>query len=211
MLMTTEGVKQMASSKKDRGRPKGSERDDSAMLASIASLMFGDPKLKPTTAMRRIDRNASDADIRRWQVKWKDRKHILLVKAAASSEDEERKKAQYRAELNRIIKAAQSRTIYDLPESALNFSLAFNPSAADLAAMGHNKNDHVMRRILGKGSNAYERIMRQMEDDPIERIIRHMNNDPISRIARGLADDPIARAARKQQEMLDKFTKFGGL
>lgn len=44
----------MSETKARRGRPKGTGIDDRARLRSIAALMFAEPGLKPTTAIKRI-------------------------------------------------------------------------------------------------------------------------------------------------------------
>ncbi len=65
--------------KRPRGRPKGSGKDDSALLATVADLLLAE-SIKPTTAMKRVIRqsiqkgtlkeSAEAATLRRLQEKW---------------------------------------------------------------------------------------------------------------------------------------------
>lgn len=92
----------MTYDRKRRGRPKGSEKDDTKILVAIADMLTENPDMKATAAMRRIKRDASDAEIHRWQDKWKQRKTGLLAEAAVrlmrSNEKERRKKPSRRPE-----------------------------------------------------------------------------------------------------------------
>ncbi len=80
-------------SERGPGRPKGSERDDSAILNQMADLILRDPDLKPTTAMKRLGVR-SDSDIRRHQVKWKARSPALLENAV----ERQNRTARHRSE-----------------------------------------------------------------------------------------------------------------
>lgn len=78
----------MISTKRPRGRPRGSGIDDTPALIQVAELLVRDASLKtPTTAMKRIisrrkDWGASDETIlRRWQEKWRRRSGALLAAA----------------------------------------------------------------------------------------------------------------------------------
>lgn len=87
----------MSEDRKRRGRPMGTEMDDSKMLAAIADMLIVAPGMRPTTAMRRIKRDASDAEIHRWQDKWKQRKSALINAASARAEEAKRKRAEKEA------------------------------------------------------------------------------------------------------------------
>jgi hypothetical protein len=50
---------------KTKGRPRGSEKDDSSALNDMADLMHADPTLKPTPAMRRHNPKIGEAEVRR--------------------------------------------------------------------------------------------------------------------------------------------------
>jgi 2-succinyl-5-enolpyruvyl-6-hydroxy-3-cyclohexene-1-carboxylate synthase len=63
--------------KRSRGRPKGTGIDDEHHLIAVAVILLDNPKMKPTTAMRRrmIEVKVPDtkeaACLHRWQEKWK--------------------------------------------------------------------------------------------------------------------------------------------
>ena len=77
----------MDTEKRQRGRPRGSGKDDSGTLARVADLLVCEPSLKATTAMKRIlperDWGASDATtlVRRLQAKWKSTHETELAAA----------------------------------------------------------------------------------------------------------------------------------
>lgn len=73
----------MSERKARRGRPKGSEIDDSGQLRAIAKLISEDPELKPTTAIRSM--GISDpSTIRRLRDKYNQRREELQARIAAN-------------------------------------------------------------------------------------------------------------------------------
>lgn len=96
--------------KRPRGRPKGSGKDDSMMLAAIADMVLA-KSIRPTSAMKQLvrqnikseDRPNKEhqvaADVRRLQVKWAEASEELL--AAARERAEAHKEAQRRARTSR--------------------------------------------------------------------------------------------------------------
>lgn len=83
--------------KRRRGRPVGSEIDDSRLLDEIADLVLS-KRMKPTSAMRKVMNarkelwvaQSEDAMLRRLQSKWKERKAILLIEAERRSTNRQR-------------------------------------------------------------------------------------------------------------------------
>lgn len=73
----------MNTKKKARGRPVGSEIDDSEVLAAVATWLAANVRMKPTTAMRRYKPDATGPEIRRWQDKWLKRKDAFMAEARA--------------------------------------------------------------------------------------------------------------------------------
>lgn len=67
----------MSTEKRSRGRPVGSGKNDAGHLSRIADELLADPKLKPTTAIKRVIYQRSDQSeqdvtlVRRLQGKWK--------------------------------------------------------------------------------------------------------------------------------------------
>src|SRR6266481_1215270 len=59
-------------SKLGRGRPKGTGKPDQDTLQRIADLLLDNPRMRHTTAIKRIIGTANPSAIRRLQVKWKE-------------------------------------------------------------------------------------------------------------------------------------------
>ena len=84
--------------KRSRGRPKGSGKDDSALLAAVADLLLTE-SIKPTTAMKRLIRQgvqkktiletATASTLRRLQEKWG--MHHVAISAEAQARLDARK------------------------------------------------------------------------------------------------------------------------
>lgn len=98
--------------KRSRGRPKGSGKDDSTLLAAVADLLLTE-SIKPTTAMKRVIRQgvqkktildtATASTLRRLQEKW-GMHHVALsaeaqarLDARKAKEKEERERQQRRS------------------------------------------------------------------------------------------------------------------
>ena len=71
----------MTIEKKRRGRPVGSCKDDSHLLAQVADILVSDRKLKPTTAIKRVLASPDPSPIRRLQSKWKQDGSVYLAQA----------------------------------------------------------------------------------------------------------------------------------
>ena len=176
----------MTSSKRTKGRPKGSEKDDNAVLAGIADRIFCDPALRPTTAMRQLRRKPTDAEIRRWQSKWKSRKDSLLADASVRAE------ARAQREADRVSAGTTHRT-----------------NLTRLAAMGGLLDTPVMRIARGLDVSPAMKAMEAYRNSPAMRLIREMENSPTMRLIRQLEDSGIMRMVRQQQQMAEKLSKFG--
>ena len=61
----------MTTEKRKRGRPLGACINDSSSLAQVADILLLNPKLKPTTAIKRVLPTPDPSPIRRLQSKWK--------------------------------------------------------------------------------------------------------------------------------------------
>lgn len=77
----------MTISKRPRGRPRGSGKNDTMILAQVADLLVANPSMKPTTAMKRVISSRTDWPetdetlLRRLQDKWKRDGDTMLVAA----------------------------------------------------------------------------------------------------------------------------------
>jgi hypothetical protein len=76
----------MTIEKRKRGRPVGSCKDDSPLLARVADILLLSPKLKPTTAIKRVLALPDPSPIRRLQSKWKQGGSNYLQQANARAQ-----------------------------------------------------------------------------------------------------------------------------
>lgn len=161
--------------RKTKGRPKGSEKDDSKALNAMADMILADPALKPTTAMRRYSFKIHNAEIRRLQVKWKERKEMLLTAARKRAEVQ----ATDSARLMTPARHGQSLTpnidrrleeFYNSP--AIRAARGIQESPA-LRAMMEFQNSPTMRAIRGLQDSPTMRIMRDISSatDKINRVL----------------------------------------
>ncbi|QIG79436.1 hypothetical protein [Stakelama tenebrarum] len=147
---------------KRRGRPKGSEKDDSEALAAIADLMLTEPNLKPTTAMRRFNRNANESTIRRWQSKWRQRKAALLAEAKdrrAASVVEHRSSSP--VSMTDVLGDVEA--LYNSP--AVRAALAFQESPEMRA----------LRKVYNSPEMKAMRAMREIHNSPAMQVMREVH------------------------------------
>src|SRR5882672_3827441 len=71
----------MTNPRRGRGRPRGTGLRDERTLRSVAASCVADPKLRPTTAIKRIVGNDNPSELRRLQMKWKRDKAVFLREA----------------------------------------------------------------------------------------------------------------------------------
>jgi hypothetical protein len=198
----------MTNTTKRRGRPTGSEKDDSKALSAIADMILQDTNLKPTTAMRRFNRNASDADIHRWQDKWKHRKDVLLAHAKARSEERARQKSARTATTsNRSFALTAAGQLAESAFTRLSLGMETSPSVKAMIELHHSPAMSAMREfqespIMKRVRELHERIdlraIRELHDSPTIRAIKAFEDSPTMRAFRGLDDSHVMRAARGQ-------------
>ena len=173
----------MTDMNKRKGRPKGSEKDDSAALAAIADMILADPTLRPTTAMRRYKKKAPPSEIRRLQVKWKERGETLLAQAQARAE---------------VCKAAQA-----------SVGSSRRLSIAQLAAMGGFLGTPAIRAARGLDLSPGLKAFVEYQNSPAIKLIREIEESPAMRLIRQIENNGVMRRVREHQQMIDKLTKFG--
>lgn len=170
----------MTSQKNKKGRPKGSEMDDSAALSAIADMMHATPRLRASTAMRRYKRDASDAEIRRWQTKWKVRKHEYMTWATERA-------------------ATKITPISSADAGSLRKNLV------QLAAMGVYPSPAAMRLAMEGLSPGIKAII-AFQSRPEMQIIRELQNSPAMRIAQAFSTNPIVQLAEaRRMGLMDKL------
>jgi hypothetical protein len=163
-----------------RGRPKGTEKDDGAALVAVADLLILNPGMKPTTAMRQLNPNIGEAELRRLQAKWKQRQKNLLAEAKS------------RIELRTDTKGSWSHEESGFVTGMKRANVAY-PHIGKLAgawAIQDLDNLSMMSHI------------QEMYNSPILRAARELAN-PLAQTTLQLQRDPIQKLIREQQRLLD--------
>ncbi|MCY1296042.1 hypothetical protein D9M68_151840 [compost metagenome] len=131
------------SSKRLRGRPRGSGINDDCFLDEVADLMHASPRLRARSAIRRVITTreglwiaaSKDAMLFRLQVKWRSRKESLLEAARQRAEANERRvtlrdvilalaelHGAYRAWTTPENKQKRATTVTEISKSATEFA-----------------------------------------------------------------------------------------
>lgn len=180
----------MSEVRRSRGRPKGTEIDDSKVMTAIATTLAAHPGIKPRAAMRRHKPDATDTEFRRWHAKWAERGDDYLH-AAKAHQMEVKQKEQARlaqAELKRLSEQA-----------GLRYSSASKAMFEAVCGTYESSIEKAMRECYG--SSAVEAMHREMKAsrEAIRRLDERMMgsmNDPVMRAALGLGGDALSRSAR---------------
>ena len=131
----------MTIEKKRRGRPVGSCKDDSHLLAQVADILVSDRKLKPTTAIKRVLASPDPSPIRRLQSKWKQDGSVYLAQAQNRTKrkaDEVMQRAiqmamqRERAIFTDVMRTGRVRSVFgDLPDQERERVLLIEKALAD--------------------------------------------------------------------------------
>jgi hypothetical protein len=203
----------VSDSKRGKGRPKGSELDDTKVLNAVADMIVANPDLRPTTAIRKIVPQVTDAALRRYQDKWKHR-NIDLLEAA-----KERKAAKAAPLLTRAEAIAVAAGHLDLSGlGSLHDNAALRAAAGigghTLAALGHFAETKAMRASAeyargGSVRAALDQVnspamlaLQAQMNSPAMRTLLEQMNSPAMRAIRDLADSPAIRAMREHERLL---------
>lgn len=163
--------------KRGRGRPRGTGKNDTPYLTQAANFMVADPKLKPTTAMKRVIATREDWGeseetlLRRWQVKWKDAGSALLAVAKERAN-------------------AKRDTAY-FPAREHGEMAAFH-GFEGLAAMTAAFDESPMMKAV-----------REIENSPMMKIMRDFENSPMTKAMRAVENSPMMKTMREAQRVQD--------
>lgn len=167
----------MSTDKRKRGRPTGTGKNDNLFLQRVAELLIADPRLKPTTAIKRViykraDQSEQDVTlVRRLQGKWKVVGTELLQAA--------RHRADQKAAADKIVpvrtgQRATSR-LYDeaIGQLAITDTLSRMTRGLDISRSlqkAMNPLGDTMSKIMEQ-----ERRFRDLMDPPALRAMRELN------------------------------------
>lgn len=195
----------MSNEKRGRGRPPGTGKNDARTLEAVADMVIATPTLRPTTAMRRVARKATEADIRRFQAKWKEERETLLERARVRAEARRNTSAspprRHRsssgiASLERISQemGAVSRLTHEMLDSPA------------MRAMRDLENSPALKAMRDLENSPALKAMRDLENSPALKAIRDLENSATMRALRDL-DSPAMKAIRQYQEMMSRLNR----
>ena len=190
----------MVEIKRGKGRPKGSEKDDSLVLATIANAIIANPSLKPTTAMRQYNRRASHAEIRRWQAKWSERKLPLLDEAKVRVEARNCRSAAPGGGI-----PAGGNLLNDLAKAS-RYANGLGLDLATIKILQATFEDGPMSRAMrGMHTNDLTTKVRALHDNALLKIARQVQDNDVVKAARGLQDNALTKLVREQNELMKRF------
>ena len=172
----------MNSTKRNRGRPRGTGLDDSPMLKKMADLLAADPKLKPTRAIKRVLEQPGETNVRRLQGKWKDDGARYLADAQA-------RRAAVPVPARQLSAPQSLRTVHEIAELHRHMQDALSPAMRAAQEM-----------MNSPGVRAMQEAARRLHESPTIRAIEELQNSPTMRAMRELQNSPTMQAMRDLQE-----------
>jgi hypothetical protein len=175
----------MTDIKRSPGRPKGSGKNDSQILANVADVLVTNPKLTATAAMKQIIRSRSDWGatpetlLRRLQDKWKKDKATLMEAASERAS---------RVNLS--------------PKSVGSF--ASISSMSRIEALQKWADAPVVRAAQGLAPPAHQKFL-----DFVNSPKNLGQMLALEKYARGLVDDPFQKRLLELQKAADTFSGIG--
>lgn len=169
----------MSSTKRSRGRPRGTGLDDSPTLRKVADMLAADPSIKPTTAIKRTLDKPTETAVRRLQGKWKNEGAKYLAECRA-------RRSAVPVPTRRASASYSPRTAREMFEAHRRMQEALSP--AMLAA-------HEM--MNSPGMMAAQEAARRLRESPAMRAIEELQNSPTMRAMRELQASPAMRAIQE--------------
>lgn len=183
----------MNEAKKKRGRPLGAESDDSRELSAMADMIVADPKLRPTTAYKKIDPCWTDASVRRMQDKWKMRREALLAQAN-QRRDEQRSQESTRNTAN----------------SGIGWRYLEGLTAGGQLKQLQMLHDSPAMRTIKADQNApFALAMKASEFGSLGQIRKTTENSAISTLMNTMKNDPVYRLMEEQRRIRELLNPFG--
>ncbi len=194
----------MNSSKRGRGRPIGTGKDDTPTLNKVADLMAADPRLKVTPAIRQVLGNPDAATVRRLQVKWQTGrdKHLAAAqdRRSVASMSARRVAPSYSPRMVRQIAEAQRKV-----SGMLGTGTWENSTSAALRAAYDEPGMKAMREVYDSPAM---RAARTLYDDPTMRAMRELHDSPTMRAMRELQGSPTMRAALEAAQEVARIQRL---
>lgn len=160
-----------------RGRPFGDGCDDTAILNAVADMLIANPRLRPTTAIRRIRQKATETELHRYLRKWRDRKETLLAQA----QERAAKRAAAPPAFTGGNLARRTRDMH------VSIGRALEVVNGSLASRYLNDRSAVSI-AMERAESASARIARELAGGTVGRIVRDLEESNTTRLARQYAD-----------------------
>lgn len=187
----------MNNNKRGRGRPIGTGLNDSPTLAKVGDMIAANPKLRPTTAIKRALSKLDPSTIRRLQVKWKAGAAEYLAEAEAR-----RAAASAPIPVRRASVPYFPRTGRHIMEAQRRMQEALGPG---FRAAQELMNSPGMRAAQDAARRYQEspamRAIEELGNSPTMRAIEELQNSPTMRAICELQDSPMMRAAREMEKV----------
>ncbi len=164
--------------KRSRGRPVGTGKDDAPTLARLADFILANPKMRPTTAMKRID-IFDPSVIRRLQGKWRIEAdhHMAQARArhAVATAPSRRTNSPYSPRAARQLAGAHR---------IMNDALGMSHFAAIQAAL-ENPTLRAAREMMNRPEMlAAQKAARRYRESPAMQAMRELQGSPAVQAAR---------------------------
>jgi len=190
--------------KRSRGRPVGSGKDDAPTLSRLADLILANPKMRPTTAMKRLD-IFDPSVIRRLQGKWRIEAdhHMAQARArhALATAPSRRPNSSYSPRAARQIAGAHR---------IMNDALGMSHFAAIQAAL-ENPTLRAAREMMNTPEMlAAQETARRYRESPAMQAIQEFQNSPTMQAMRELQGSPAVQAAREVMLEAEKIKRLLG-
>lgn len=200
----------MANAKRPRGRPKGTEKDDSGVLMRLAEMLTTNPNLRVTTAFKKIVHRPDPAYIRRIQVKWRAVGAKLLdeVQARMAATPALRTRSQRLSSVELMRLAAESPTLLALQ------AFGDNPTFRAMRAFNDSQEGHALRTF--HASPAYQKMveiqssptvqkMLELQSSPAFQKMIELQSSPAFQKMLELQNSPAMRLMRERHEALTRL------
>ena len=166
-----------------RGRPPGTEKDDSDTLAKMADVMVRNPNCKKTPAIRQVLTNPDPSLVRRLQVKWKrDGARYLADAEARRAAPVPAPRSAGNGVAGTIAAAAQIDQLASSVAAACDAMMG--PAMLARAAMPHAAIFAAHEAARNVYDSPEMRAMREFQQSPQMRLMMELQNSPAFQLVR---------------------------
>ncbi|WP_052730581.1 hypothetical protein [Sphingomonas sp. SRS2] len=184
----------MSNAKRARGRPKGSGKDDRPVLLRLAELLVAKPRMRPTTALKKIIYRPEASYVRRIQAKWKAIGAELL--------------AEVRARHTPVVHGSRpsaTALARRVAGSSVLSSMEAMHNHPTLRAIRDLQNSPTLKAVRELQNSPALKAIRELQESPTLKAIRELQTNPTLRIMREIHDSPAMKIMREMEDMRRRF------